>query len=263
MDGQAIVGSVVSGLITAALIAVVTFMFRKRIVASFFHFHDRRLRLAGVASITRNWNDLVRFTGPDGRWLQSKYRKSRASTWYFITQNPHGFYQWLGRISEEDSILSRVKSHDLDIVWVFQDRSTQGRERQLLRGYSIDEPKSTYQRGVEALLAAKDAQPDKWRLFTSNVSHFYMAFLSVPRQVGSVDDRHAPPGTFGFVMPYLMAPDSYTARYALCLEAPQDHTKGAYVLDYYYNSVRDFVKVGKDLGWLTEDTGSPAKTTQS
>lgn len=259
MNGQTIINNIISGLITTAVIAIATFSFRKRIVASLFRFQERRLRPSGVAGITQKWADLIRFSGSQGHWLRSRYMQSRSATWYFITHNPHAFYLWLGVLSEEGSILSRVQSNDIDVIWVFHECATHDRESPLFHGPLTEGTAGTYQRGVEALRVAKSTQPDKWKLLSSEVSHFYLAFLSVPREVGSINGRQAPAGTFGIVMPYLMTAGSYAGRFALCLEAPQDRAgQDTHILDQYYNSIRDFVSVGQSRGWLTEDHGSQA-----
>ncbi|WHM41125.1 hypothetical protein [Streptomyces sp. BPTC-684] len=214
---------------------------------------DARKRLreqdSGLFGVEERWSDLVTFSGKHGKRLRQRFDQASSATWYFITHDPHAFATWLGRESELRSIASKVSRSNISVVWVFHGEELYASQRPLLV-VNAPEDGVTYSPGMHLLRNASTSNSNRWLVLSSQVPHFYLAFLSVPDVPRNSED-HAPAGTFGFVQPYLLAPRSYAARAGLYLEANGD-SANQFLVDYYYKSIVDFVRIGQEQGWLTQ-----------
>ena len=248
-----IIANLISSLIWLLLVAGVGWLFRQRLMKWLLALQDRRhFEQLGLAGIEEFWYDLITFTGRHGREFKERLNQTKSATWYFITHDPHGFAPWLGRSSEPSSVAYRVEHHDLEIVWVYHQTEAYEEQRLLLTVNAPDDSMPRYAVGVEMLHMARKNRPSKWSIFMSSKAHFYLAFLSVPRNVPASEGR-APVGSFGFVVPYLMTRRAYVEQPALYLVAPDSTRKPQYLLDYYYNSVLDYIRVGQEQRWLVPD----------
>lgn len=256
MSIDSLTDGVISNIVSVVILAAVGWLFRWRLADWFARWQERMVqRTGGLLGVEDSWYDLVNFVGRYGHRLRKHCEQANNATWYFITHDPAGFDRWLGRVSEGQSIAQAVKERNINVVWVYHAEDHAKTVRPLFMINATDDRLAHYSVGRQKLLLSRQGDPGNWKIYKSTQQHFYMAFLSVPNLGDSYQD-HAPPGTFGFVHPYLMVPRGYTERCALYLEAG-DTRKRRRVLDLYYRSILDFLEIGKREGWLVADTEVP------
>ncbi|MFI0909455.1 hypothetical protein [Streptomyces abikoensis] len=241
---------IIGSLSSAALAAGAGWLLKNHFLVLISEARRRRQELSsGLYGVEESWADLVRFSGSYGKRLKRQYDKSKSATWYFITTDPHGFAPWLGRESEPRSVAYKVRNSDISVVWVFHQAEAYLLQRRMLV-VNAPEDGVTYDAGTDLLRNACATCNDRWEVLSSAVPHFYLAFLSVPSTAQQSGER-APNGTFGFVLPYLLAPRSYAARAGLYFESSSD-SSNQFLLDFYYRSITDFVRLGIEQGWLNK-----------
>jgi len=90
-----------------------------------------------------------------------------------------------------------------------------------------------FAREVNDSVKHKGKARDFLKFYASNIVHYFMGFLAVPKGRGRLDDTKAPKDTVCVVQPYPMHPVKYGMRWAICMESPSP------ILDFYYRSILD------------------------
>lgn len=224
------------------------------------------VRSLGADSIITRWSDLANFSGLEGLKFKTALENSRGSTWYLVNLSPYAF-----PATEIIQLMKKSVENGNTVYWSYQtpDASAQSKSLQLMwrflyshevrencRSATVTLCKTLHQRTIEIESSLADSNSDnRLKIFHSDAPTFYFAFLSVPgTNAAHVNLSSAPPGTFGFVMPYSHFP-KYEKRPAFWFQPDRANNFGrddlatkSVLLDYYFGSTVRFFERGAQTG---------------
>jgi len=216
----------------------------------------------GIAGITSNWTNFIKFHQPFGDRLEQQLKDSEVATWYIVSTSPLGLLDW------KSYFIDAVENKKIDIKWVYHpsdilktspaikaqalmlfgyEPDWQVREQtvEMEWGNAVERLKLMVSQSESNIRLGSKTSAGSWELYESTLPHFFFAFLSVPKKKqGLPSDAFVPNGTFGFVHLYPMFPKDYYDRPAIYFEAPGLFT------DTYYRSILSMFDEHKNRGYV-------------
>src|SRR5712692_3043555 len=174
----------------------------------------------GIAGITSNWTNFIKFHQPFGDRLEQQLKDSEVATWYIVSTSPLGLLDW------KSYFIDAVENKKIDIKWVYHpsdilktspaikaqalmlfgyEPDWQVREQtvEMEWGNAVERLKLMVSQSESNIRLGSKTSAGSWELYESTLPHFFFAFLSVPKKKqGLPSDAFVPNGTFGFVHLY-------------------------------------------------------------